>query len=149
MGNQETHHYIDEQEDYRYYNNPFHPKGKAYELLIKNRLEDPIDQSKQCYWKIYDLRTGLNNLWGFSMRVVGDELNCNFLVLHEGKTMDNITLTSKKVNNYTTLFKGSNVTLELYGDNIHCQKIHELNIKAKLFIYGYIKFDQTKIPIAF
>lgn len=53
-----------------------------------------------------------------------------------------------------TILKGHNkekfIYLELYGDNIHSQRLENLKLTDKFSIFGFIKFDsQDKIPIAF
>ena len=53
-----------------------------------------------------------------------------------------------------TVFKsckeGKSIYLELYGDNIHSQRLENLKLGDKFTIFGLVKFDsQDKIPIAF
>lgn len=53
-------------------------------------------------------------------------------------------------NTYMTVFKGNkegkSIYIELYGDNIHSQRIENLKLD-KFRVYGFIKFE-NKIPIA-
>ena len=162
MGNnQDICHYVDEQAETYPKINPFHKKGKAYGLIINDRLkrEDP---SGKRYSMIYDLRSGLKNNWVFNYKIIGDEIQGDFVIL---KSVDQSRETyplkwSSQSNHYKTIFKGSSsnfiseyaskVELELYADNIHHYKLQNLKIPTKVIVYGYVKFyDQDKIPIVF
>jgi hypothetical protein len=61
---------------------------------------------------------------------------------------------SSESNIYMTVLKGYKkgyrVRVELFADNIHCQRINDLKLTLPFKIWGFIKFDeQDKIPIAY
>jgi len=128
--------------------NPHHPKGKAYETLIMKMLE--LKKNDERHWGMYivDLRDNVNK-WFLGLTVFGDELSVNFYHMKDWKVTQNSPLTYKDINvTYSTVFvsKDSSVLLELYGDNIHHEKISKYNRSSS--ITGFIKFgNQRKIPI--
>ena len=110
-----------------------HPKGKPYSKLMEMKLKSKIPY-EWSHYKINDLRVvsiDTKSPWYYGMMVFGDELECTFCIasLKNDKIVidNNISLKySTESNNYTTIMEGCNkklrVRLELYADNIHCQR---------------------------
>lgn len=135
-----------------------HPKGKPYGKLIEIKLKGKFP-NEWSYYEIYDLRVGNKSPWYFAINIFGEELECTFCITHmeNDKTLvdkEFLLKYSTESNNYMTIMKGYNkninIRLELYADNIHCQRIENIKFKHKCNIWGFITFDdQHKIPISF
>lgn len=133
--------------------NPFHCKGKPYGTLLEHKLKSKY-YTRWSYYDIYDLRNG-KSTWWLDMNVNGDILEFKLHLIKKDDTKDEIISTlplryNSRSNNYMTVLKGRGVELELYADNIHSQRLENLKLETKFFIYGFIRLDgQDKIPIAF
>jgi hypothetical protein len=131
----------------------FHRKGRPYGLLLDKKLNSSCPTTWS-YWSIFDLRNG-KGTWWLNSKSLGDELKfILYLTKTEKLFHDGVYLEyNSKSNDNMTILKGRNseisVELELYVDNIHSQRIHDLKTTHKFFIYGFIKFNnQDKIKIA-
>jgi len=130
--------------------NLFHRKGKPYGKLLDYKLNSNR-YNDWGYYEVYDLRCG-NYTWNLSLKVYGDELDFIFYSMRDIELKFPLYYSSKS-NLYMTMLKGRHglkyVELELYADNIHSQRLQNLNLNLEFFIWGFIKFDnQDKIPIA-
>lgn len=138
--------------------NPFHKKGKPYGVILDIKLNCNEPNDWACF-VLYDLRTGNKSNWWLNVNVYGNELEFKLHIVD--KTNKDLRMYelrySSESNMCVTVLKGRTlnyyVRLELYADNIHCQRIHTLkNFKPvrPIKIWGFIQFDnQDKIPIAF
>ena len=142
MGNKETYHYVDEQEEDR------KDFPKAYDILLNTCLKcrDPTSWK---YATVCDLRNG-KPTWRLNMQAYGTTLKFGFWFL---KTENNvcipyhgITLQCKDSKDTITVLTGKSVKMELYSDNIHHQKLNHFGLK--FFVVGFVKLDHEKIPIA-
>jgi hypothetical protein len=130
-----------------------HRKGRAYAVMLERKLNGNC-YADWAYWIIYDLRNG-KETWRLSSKINGDELEFKLrtVEMKDGKLVTKNCFPlyySTKSNNYMTILKCSSLELELYGDNIHSQRLENLKFKKDVNIFGFIKFDkQDKIPIAF
>lgn len=136
---------------------PYHRKGKAYGLILDRKLLSLVN-SEWSFFSIYDLRNG-KLTWRLYIKVYGDELELQLYLIRKKDGKDDLYFFfplrwSSLSNNYMTVFKGykegKSIYLELYGDNIHSQRLANLKLENVFSIYGFIRFDtQDKIQIAF
>lgn len=94
------------------------------------------------------------------MNVYGNDIDFMLSIMgkdNKGKEVVNrqfVLEYSSESNVYMTVLKGYKkgyrVRVELFADNIHCQRINNLKLTLPFKIWGFIKFDdQDKIPIAY
>lgn len=132
----------------------FHSKGKPYGVLLNIKLKSKFSY-EWSYYIIYDLRTGNKSPWWLDDNIYGDELKFKLHITNNDTIKSTFPLKySSESNIYTTVLKGYKnskiVKLELFADNIHCQRITDLKLTHTFKIWGFITFDtQDKIPIAF
>lgn len=139
-----------------------HPKGKPYGIMIEFKLKCNVPNGEGVY-PIYDLRVGDKSPWYLGVDIYGEELKFSLYTflrhVKDNKSMYDTLFTlkfSSESNNHMTVLKGSKwggcVRLELFADNIHCQRMENIKFKEikKFHIWGFIQFDdQNKIPITF
>jgi hypothetical protein len=133
---------------------PEHKKGRTFAKLLNMRLNKKYT-ADYIYWDIFDLRNG-KQTWRIYIKLLGNELEFYFGVLYKQLTHHECYLLrySSSSTQSMLILKGQlkdyDVTLELYADNIHCQRLLNLEISKELKIYGFITYNnQDKIPIAF
>jgi hypothetical protein len=154
MGNIETYEALEEKEEQIIPKiNPFHSKGKPYDVIIKYRLNriENVSSDQWGYRQLYDLRNGMiTNLWRLCTKIDGNDI-CFMFTLICDKITKNISLYySNESTIYMTVLKGDKIRIELCADNIHSQRIHQLKINVEFSIWGFLQFDhQDKIPFAF
>ncbi len=134
---------------------PYHKKGKAYGILVDLKLKNT--NTEWTYITVYDLRNG-KPTWRLYIKLYGNEIELQFYLIRKKDNKDDFYFYfplrwSSSSNTYMTIFKGykegKSIYIELYGDNIHSQRIANLKLD-KFRAFGFIKFDeQDKIPIAF
>ncbi|CAH6419999.1 Hypothetical protein HVR_LOCUS1053 [uncultured virus] len=137
------------------------PYGKMFRL---------VSRCKSKHWfDIYNIKNGTST-WRIHMKIKGKEIEMTLDSYIKDKILFNIPLKYNHSisNSYTTVLKGQHgfdeITLELYADNIHCQKIQNLekNVKVRdttvssgikiitVSLFGYLKVgSRDKIPIVF
>lgn len=152
MGNTETYEALEEKEEQIIPKiNPFHSKGKPYDVIIKYRLNHRIRSDKLAYYHLYDLRNGMiTKLWRLYTKIDGNDICFMFKLICDNITKNISLYYSNESTIYMTVLKGDKIRIELCADNIHSQRIHQLKINVKFIIWGFLQFDhQDKIPIAF